>query len=391
MNKRLLIPALLLAIGAMFLYTLGLQTQNETVVKTGAPVLEVATLSLKTQRILLRHSLPGRVTALRQADVRPQVDGIVTRRLFNEGAEVAKGQQLYQIDDTRYKAELNSAVADQRSAEANLKAVEARSRRYGELLKKSAISQQDYDDAVAGLDQARAAVVVAQSKVELAQINLDYTRVHSPISGRISRSFVTEGALVTANQNQALATITVLDPVYVDMQQSADNQAVMELRTELMRNTSMPVQLRLERDNLDSTYAHVGELKFSEVTMDKTTGSTTLRAEIPNPESYLMPGMFVHAVLELGEKEVLLVPQRATARTPQGQLRVWTIDSGNSAQPRTIQAEAPYQDSWIVTDGLKPGETLIMAGYQKLQAGQQVSTVAWKGNQTTKLADTEGK
>ncbi len=390
MKKRLLIPALLIVIAATVLFTLSFQAQTESAAQVTKPIMEVSTLQLEPQQIIRRHSLPGRVTALRQADVRPQVDGIITQRLFDEGTEVEKGQQLYQIDPTRYKAELSSAIADQRSAEANLKTVEARSKRYGELLKKSAISRQDYDDAVAGLDQSKAAVVVAQAKVELAQINLDYTKVYAPISGRISRSFVTEGALVTANQSQELATITVLNPVYVDMQQSAGNQAVVELRTELMRDISMPVRLLLERDNSASAYAHPGVLKFSEVTMDQSTGSTTLRAEMPNPEGYLMPGMFVHAILELGKQEALLVPQRATARTPQGKLKVWTVDSENRAQSRIIQAETPYQDNWIVTEGLQAGDTLVITGYQKLQEGQQVSTITWEDSSTSTLADTKG-
>ncbi len=390
MKKRLLIPALVLPLGALLLFTLGLPNQQQTAAQVAKPVMEVATLRLEPQQIVRRHALPGRVTALRQADVRPQVDGIITQRLFDEGAEVEKGQQLYQIDSTRYKAELSSAVADQRSAEANLKAVDARSKRYAELLKKSAISRQDYDDAVAGLDQAKAAVVVAKAKVELAQINLDYTKVYAPISGRISRSFVTEGALVTANQAQELATITVLNPIYVDMQQSAGNQAVVELRNELILDASMPVRLLLERDNSASAYAHPGVLKFSEVVMDQTTGSTTLRAEMPNPEGYLMPGMFVHAVLDLGEQQALLVPQRATSRTPQGKLRVWTVDEQNQAQPHIIEADTPYQDNWIVNHGLNAGDTLVMTGYQKLQPGQQVSTIAWEATSTDTLADTKG-
>jgi membrane fusion protein (multidrug efflux system) len=387
MNKRFLIFTLLGSLGAAGLLALACHAREETTVtQTTLPVQEVATERLQPQRIVRRHSLPGRVVASRQSEVRPQVDGIVTRRLFEEGTEVEKGQQLYQIDDTRYKAELSSAIADLHSAQANLEAAQARAKRYGELVQKNAISRQDHDDAVASLGQAQAAVGVAQAKVDLAQIDVDYTKVYAPISGHISRSKVSEGALVTANQTLELATITALDPVYVDMQQSAGDQAVTDSRADLARENSVPVQLVLERGGVERTSAYSGRLKFSEVTMDETTGATTLRAEIPNPEGDLLPGMFVRAVLELGEEEALLVPQRATTRTAQGDLTVWVVDSENKARQRTIQVDSAYEDEWIVSGGLEAGDTLITVGYQKVQDGQLVSTVAWNAPQATELA-----
>ena len=392
MRKLLFVCSLLCGIAGAGLYVFGLSAREEAAPAPPSvkPVPEVSILLLKKQGITHQHSLPGRVTAFRQSVVRPQVDGIITQRMFEEGAEVEKGQQLYQIDDTRYKAVLSGAVADLHSAQANLKAAQARAKRYRELVQKNAISRQDYDDAVAVLDQAQAAIGVAQAKVDLAKIDVDYTKVYAPISGRIGRSHVSEGALVTANQAQELATITVLNPVYVDMQQSAGDQAVMDIRTELGRNASVPVHLVLEREAGESRYAYTGQLKFFEVTMDQTTASTTLRAEIPNPEGHLLPGRFVRAVLELGEEQVLLVPQRATTRTAQGELKVWVVDSEHKARQRTIKADSAYQDSWIVSSGLEAGETLIIEGYQKIQEGQQVSTVAWEARPVTKLTSVGG-
>jgi membrane fusion protein (multidrug efflux system) len=388
-KKLLIAGSLLCGIAGAGSYAMVLSAQEEA-----APLLEpvqaVSTLLLEEQSITLSHSLPGRITAYRQSDVRPQVDGIVTLRMFEEGAEVEKGQQLYQIDDTRYKAVLSSAVADLRSAQANLKAVRSRTNRYEELLKSNTISRQEYDDAVAALGQAQAAIGMAQAQVDLAKIDVDYTKVYAPISGRISRSFVSEGALVTANQAQVLATITALDPVYVDMQQSAGEQVLTEVHTQLPGDASVPVQLMLERRNGESRYTHTGYLKFSEVTMDQTTGATTLRAQIPNPEGYLLPGMFVRAVLDLGEVQGLLVPQRATTRTAQGELVVWVVDNERKARRRIIKADSAYQDRWVVSAGLKAGETIIIEGYQKVQDGQQVANADWTKLPTAELATTEG-
>ena len=392
MKKLLLTFVLLCGIAGVGLYVFGLPAaqKKEAAPPPPRPVQEVSILLLEKQAITLQHSLPGRVTAFRQSVVRPQVEGIITRRMFEEGAEVKKGQQLYQIDDTRYQAILGGAVADVRSAQANLKAAQARAKRYGELVKKNAISRQDNDDAIAALGQAQAAIGIAQAKVDLAKIDVGYTKVYAPISGRIGRSYISEGALVTANQAQELATITVLNPVYVDMQQSAGDQAVTDIRAELARNTHVPVHLILEHGEGENQYEHTGQLKFFEVTMDKTTASTTLRAEIPNPDGYLLPGMFVRAVLDLGKKEVLLVPQRATTRTAQGDLKVWIVNAENKVQQRTITADAAYQDSWIVSEGLQAGESLIVEGYQKVQPDQQVNTVAWQNPSTVKPSNAEG-
>lgn len=353
------------------------------------PPQAVAVLKLVPEKITFTHQLPGRVSPYRQSQVRPQVDGIITERLFEEGADVEKGQQLYQIDDDRYKAALNSARADLKSAEANVKTVEARTKRYEELVKINAVSKQEYDDVKAQYDQAKAAIAVAQAAVDLAQVNLDYTKVYAPISGRISRSFVTEGALVTANQSQHLATITQLDPVYVDMQQSGAE--AIHLRSRMAGKQEVTTVHLVLDEKTGKDYPRDGTLKFSEVTVDETTGSIALRALMPNPDGLLLPGLFVRAALDLGQAEVLLVPQRAAIRTPEGGLSVWIVDENNQAQPRPIQVEQAYKDSWIVTDGLKTGDNVIIEGYLKIGPGAPVSPVPWQKDKTPRPQESGDK
>ncbi len=338
-----------------------------------APTVSVVTVENQT----VQHSvtLPGRVSAMQQSQVRPQVEGVLTERLFEEGALVEKGQQLYQIDDARYAAQLASAKADLKSAEANLKTLEARSTRYKDLLSRNAVSQQEYDDALAQAQQAQAQIGVAQAAVDLAQVDLDFTKVYAPISGQISRSYVTVGALVTASQTQQLATITQLDPVFVDMQQSG--KGVLTLRRAMQQNGTLPVKLILD-ESTGEKYEHEGQLKFSEVTVDETTGAVALRAEFPNPDSLLMPGLFVKATVMLGESEELLVPQRATTRQPDGSISIMTVNSSNKAVPKTIAVGDTYKDQYIVKSGLNGGEKVIVTGYQKVQPDMQVNTKPWQ-------------
>ncbi|MGD9649159.1 MAG: efflux RND transporter periplasmic adaptor subunit [Dongiaceae bacterium] len=347
------------------------------------PPAAVSILELQPQDLTFYQKLPGRVSPYRQSQVRPQVDGIITARLFEEGANIEKGQQLYQIDDARYKAALNSAIADLKSAKANIQTVEARAKRYEDLVKINAVSKQEYDDVKAQLDQAKAAIAVAQAAVDVAQVNLDYTKVYAPISGRISRSFVTEGTLVTANQSQYLATITQLDPVYVDMQQSGEE--AISLRSRMAGKEAIPVRLTLDNAG-EKTYPHEGTLKFSEVTVDETTGSVALRALIPNPEGVLLPGLFVRATVDLGQDKVLVVPQRATMRSPDGGLTAWIVDEKNQAQQRVIKVEQARDDGWIVTDGLKAGDKVIVEGYQKIGPGATVVPEPWKKSDATVAA-----
>lgn len=339
------------------------------------PPPTVSVLEVALQPVENTVTLPGRVSPLRQSQVRPQVEGVITERLFEEGAFVEKGQQLYQIDDSRYAAQLASAKADVKSAEANRKTLEARAERYKGLLDKNAVSQQEYDDAIAQAEQADAQISVAKAAVELAQVNLDFTKVYAPISGQISRSYMTVGALVTSNQTQQLATITQLDPIYMDMQQSG--KGVLKLRRAMQESGTLPVTLVLD-DMTGESYEHTGELKFSEVTVDETTGAVALRAEFPNPDSLLMPGMFTKARVNISNTQEILVPQRAATRQPDTSLSVMIVNAENKVEARTITIAGSYGDQYIVTSGVAAGDKVIVAGYQKVKPGAQVNTKPWQ-------------
>lgn len=343
----------------------------------GTPVQSVKVLTLTRTPIVHEMILPGRVTPSRQSQVRPQVDGVITERLFEEGAQVEKGQQLYQIDDARYRAQLNSAIADVKSAQANLKTLEAKARRYEDLIQKNAVSRQDYDDVIAQKEQALAAISVAEAAVDLARVNLGYTRVYAPISGQISRSYVTEGTLVTANQSQQLATITQLDPIFIDMQESG--HAILTLRQAMRKQGAMPVELTLN-ETTGERYAHTGSVKFSEVTVDESTGSVTLRAEMPNPEGLLMPGLFVKGNVITGNENALLVPQRATTRQQDGSLTVSVVNSSNEVEVRQLKVSTIYRDQFVITGGVSEGDKVIVVGYQKAAPGSKVNPSEWQAS-----------
>ena len=383
MKKYLLLLGAFLVVaglsGYFFYGHLSSQADKANAASPAAGGQAVSVLTVENETIFVSRSLPGRISAFRQSQVRPQVNGLITERLFEEGANVKKGEQLYQIDDARYKAALVSAQADLRSARSMIASVKAKNERYQNLVEINAVSRQEFDDARADLDQANAGVAVAKAAVDVAQVNLDYTKVYAPIDGRIGRSLVTEGALVTANQAEPLAVITQLDPVYVDMQQPSGE--AMQLQQALLRGQDeVPVTVMLGQGN-EITYAHKGTLKFSEVTIDETTGSITLRATVPNPDDVLMPGLFVRASLAIGQKEALLVPQRATTRNPNGSLSVWVVDEENKAQNRIIEVGEAYESNWIVQSGLNAGETIIIEGYQKIASGALVSPTPWQPEQ----------
>jgi len=379
-SKRLIIfIGVAVAIGAVAYYMMsgsgGQQGAGAPMGGMGQmPPTAVSTLQISKQSITREEQLPGRVSAFRQAEIRPQVEGIITKRLFEEGAYVEQGQALYQIDDTPYKAAVASARADLVSAEANLKAATSKEARFKELIKTSAVSGQVYDDAVAELERSKAAIAVANANIDVAQVNLDFTRVYAPISGRIGRSSVTEGALVTTNQSDSLTTITQLDPIFVDISQPGTSS--MQLRSELAGRTDIPVEIILN-STTGQTHPHMGELKFSDVVVDETTGSVGLRALVPNPDQLLLPGLFVRTKINLGQAEVILVPQRATIRNPDGSLTVWVVDANNQVNPRPINVSSGYQDQWIVSSGIEEGETIIIEGYQKVRPGATVSPSPW--------------
>lgn len=344
----------------------------------GMPPVEVAVITAAPSNVPVTTDLPGRTTAFRVAEVRPQVSGIVLKRLFEEGSDVQAGQQLYQIDPAPYQAVVQSAQADLVKARASLKSVEAKAARYAELVKINAVSRQDYDDVIASLDQAKAQIQVAQAAIDTARINLDYTKVYAPIAGRIGKSTVTEGALVTANQTTSMALITQLDPIYVDLNQSsADLMRMKQAATagSVQRKDAAPVTLLL--DGVSKPYAHTGELKFSDVTVDESTGSVQVRAVFPNPERDLFPGLFVRARIEQGVRDnVFLIPQQAVVRTPAGATQVWVVNADNTVAPRPVETTQAAGDSWIVTGGLTAGDKVVTAGIQKIKPGATVRVAA---------------
>jgi len=342
------------------------------------PIAEVSVVTLKLQRVMLTTELPGRTSAYLIAEVRPQVGGIIQKRLFTEGSDVKEGEVLYQIDPAVYQATYNSAKAALAKAEANLIPIRLKAGRYAELVKINAVSQQDYDDASAALKQADADVEAGKAAVETARINLAYTRVTAPISGRIGRSSVTNGALVTASQPAALATIQQLSPIYVDVTQSSAELLRLQqnLASGLLKsNSSAQARVRLLLED-GSPYPLPGTLKFSEVTVDQSTGSITLRAIFPNPKHTLLPGMFVRAILEEGVNEhAILVPQRGVTRNPAGNAMVMVVGNEEKVEPRVIKVVRTVGENWLVSEGLKAGDRVIVEGLQKARPGTPVKAV----------------
>lgn len=337
---------------------------------------EVGIIVVKEGKVSLTTELSGRTTPQLIAEVRPQVSGIIKKMLFTEGRDVKAGQTLYQIDPASIEAAYASAKASQAKVEASLASMRLTEERYRDLVKIKAVSQQDYDNASAGLKQAEAELAFAKAAVETVRINLAYTKVTAPISGRIGRSNVTVGALVTANQPTALATVQHLDTMFVDVTQSTADMLKLKQNLAngvLKKSSSAPVKLIMEDG---STYPQTGTLKFSEVTVDQSTGSVTLRALFPNPKQALLPGMFVRAVLVEGINEnAILVPQRGVSRNPKGEAVVMTVGAEEKVEPRLIKVVRTVGDSWLVSDGLKAGDRIILEGLQKARPGTVVKAV----------------
>ena len=339
---------------------------------------QVGVISVKTQRVAMTTELPGRTAAVQVAEVRPQVSGIVEARPFAEGSEVHAGQLLYQIAAASYRAEFDSAQAALDKAQANVASTKLKAQRYGELAAIKAVSQQDADDSQAALGQGLADVSSARAALETSRISLGYTRVVAPISGSIGRSNVTTGALVTANQVNALATVQQLDPIYVDVTQSSS--AVLQLRRQLASGSlasagadSARVTLLLEDG---SRYAIAGKLKFADVTVDQNAASIVLRAEFPNPRGELLPGMYVRAVLEQGVDEAaILVPQAAVLRDSAGKPTAFVVGVDGRLQLRQLRTDRAIGDQWLVKDGLRVGDTLVVDGIQHARAGQLVQVI----------------
>jgi membrane fusion protein (multidrug efflux system) len=332
-------------------------------------------VAVAPQSVAITTSLPGRTTAYRIAEIRPQVSGVILKRMFIEGHDVKAGQQLYQIDPAPYQASLDSARAALIKADASVVSASALADRYKPLAEARAVSRQDYDNAVASEAEAKADVASAKASVETARINLVYTKVLSPIAGRSGRSAFTEGALVTASQTTDLVVIQQLDPIYVDVTQPST--LLLRLKRELAsgkltktgENQAL-VKLTLE----DGTqYAHPGMLKFAEVTVDQGTGSVTLRAEFPNPDGTLLPGMFVHEQIEEGvDPAALLVPQQGVTHDSRGEPTVMVLNADHKAALRVVKTDRAVGDQWLVSDGLKAGDKVIVVGLQSIKPGQVV-------------------
>jgi membrane fusion protein, multidrug efflux system len=342
---------------------------------------EVGVVVVESQRVALTTELSGRTSPYMIAEVRPQVGGIIQKRLFTEGADVKAGAVLYQIDPATYQAADNSAKAILARAEANLIPARLKEERFRELVQIKAVSQQDYDDVNAGFKQAEADVAVAKAALETTRINLAYTRVIAPISGRIGRSTVTTGALVNAGQADLLATIQQLDPVYVDVTQSTADLLRLKrnLASGLLKNSG-PEQAGVKLILEDGTsYPYPGTMKFSEVTVNQSTGSVTLRTVFPNPEQLLLPGMFVSAIVEEGVNEqAVLVPQRGVSRNPAGAATALVVGAEEKVEARVIKVERAIGDMWLVSEGLQPGDRLIVEGLQKARPGAAVKAVPFE-------------
>jgi membrane fusion protein, multidrug efflux system len=341
-------------------------------------VAEVAAVTVQPQRLVLTTELPGRTSAYLIAEIRPQVNGIIQKRQFTEGSDVKAGQVLYQIDPAPFQASLDSARAALAKAEANMLVTRLRFERYKGLLAEQAVSRQDYDDREAALRQTEADIESCKAAVETARINLDYTRVTAPISGRIGKSNVTDGALVTAYQSLALATIQQLDPIYVDVPQSTSE--LLRLRRRLEDNhlhqkgSNQNIIKAILEDGTE--YPLHGSLQFRDVTVDPTTGSVVLRAVFPNPEGLLLPGMFVRAVVKEGTNEqAILIPQQAVSRDPKGNPITLIVDAEGKIQQRRPTLDRAIGDKWLVSSGLAPGDRVVVEGMQKVRPGASVNVI----------------
>lgn len=379
----------LFAIGLFVLLVTGCQ-QTSAEKKPPAPP-EVAVVELKPERVIITTELTGRTAANRIAEVRPQVGGIIQKRLFTEGSDVKAGQVLFQIDPAPFQAALDNARASLSKAQASLTSIRFRADRYKELLEDKAVSRQEYDDASASLKQNEAEIQYWKAAVETAGINLKYTSVKAPISGRIGKSNVTEGALVTASQPAALAVIQQLDPMYVDVPQSTSE--LMNLRRNieegrLNRNGQVRNTVRIILED-NTPYPQEGKLQFRDVSVDPATGTVNVRVTVPNPKSVLLPGMFLRAVVEEGvNANGILVPQQAVFRTPKGEPYALTVDAEGKVEQKMLALDRAIKDKWLVSSGIGAGERVIVEGMQKVRPGVTARAVPFgavkqEGGQST--------
>ncbi|MEW5248232.1 efflux RND transporter periplasmic adaptor subunit [Microbulbifer discodermiae] len=352
---------------------------------------QVTVVTLKSEPVTLTRELPGRTAPFKVAEVRPQVNGIVKQQLFREGGQVDSNQPLYQLDDAIYRADRDSAQANLQRAEAAMNIARLKAERTKDLIGNGAVSEQENDSAEADLQEARANVAAARAELQRARIQLDYARITSPISGRIGKSAVTQGALVTANQSAALATVQQLDPIYVDVTQSAAE--LLSLRRALdagalAEASHLPVKILLEDG---SEFAHPGKLEFADASVDPSTGSVLLRVVVPNPDHMLLPGMYVRAVVGSGVRDnAILVPQQGIARDPKGNTSAMVVTPENVVAQRSVQVSRTVGSRWLVEGGLQAGDRVVVAGLQKVRPGAPVRpTEATDEQQPAATGDTQ--
>lgn len=350
---------------------------EEAASQVAAAAVPVDVAIVSTMDVPVTSRLTGRADPVRKAEVRPQVSGIILKRLFTEGSIVEEGQQLYQIDPALYEAAVDSAKAQLESANATLTSTSLRYERYKKLLKSNAISKQDYDDSEAAYLQAKASVNSAKAQLKTAEINLAYTKVYAPISGRIGKSDFTEGALVSAQQTNPLATIQQLDPMYVDLGQSVEQH--LALRRAVKDGSFKLVDGKAPLDiyfSDGSKYNLQGQLEFSDITVDETTGMVNLRTILPNPDQVILPGMFIRGDINEGYiPDAIVIRKDAVIREAAGETYVYTITSENKAQRTVVKVGTEYQDIFVITDGLKPGDKVITSNIQKIRTGTEVSEI----------------
>lgn len=364
--------------------------QEEQKAGAARPAPQVSVVEVQPQQVALTTELPGRTAPYRMAEIRPQVSGLILKRLFEEGSDITAGQVLYQIDPAPFQAALDNAKAALTQAEAKLPAIKMRADRYRALFKKGSLAKQDFDDAESEYLQAKAAVESLKAQVRAAKISLDYCQVAAPISGRIGRSNVTEGAIVTAYQTQALATIQQIDPIYVDLPQSTSE--LLRLKRHLARgqinSEGVHNKVKLLLDD-GTVYQEQGSMQFRDVTVDPTTGSVILRAVFPNPQFILLPGMFVQAQITEGVMDGgILVPQQGVIRNFKGNPEALIVDAQGKVQQRELDLDRAIGDKWLVLKGLKAGDKVIVEGSQKVRVGMQVKAVPFE---RPKQADTPVK
>jgi len=339
------------------------------------PKAEVTTVTVKPEALAIDTELPGRTSAYQSSEVRPQVGGILRKRLFDEGADVKAGQVLYEIDPATYQAAYDTARGDLAKAEASVISARPKAERYRNLVALDAVSKQSGDEALAALREAEASVIAAQASLQSAKINLGYTRITAPISGRIGTSTSTPGALVTTGQSTALATINQLDPILVDVTQSSAQ--LLQLRRQLdagaLKAVAGKAQVRIVLED-GSTYAHAGTLEFVGASVDKTTGNVQLRAIVSNPEKLLLPGMYVKTVLAMAvDEQAMLIPQQSVSRNANGEAIALVVGDDAKVQQRVLELGQAVGDRWSVRAGLKAGDKVVVEGGQKVKAGDSVT------------------